>query len=178
MAKMDGCPISVRGIWDISSAAAEFFEKRKAGPRTERGVTVLNRLAKYWLVLHQIATHSPPLRTLPAHNEADARRLLSAGCESRADFRAFFFLRKRVEFLGQFRPTDSHQSQPMRVMITPGSQSISEIRQNGRTAVGIGMLLNPCAQIRRGSSGAILPNERKASPAMDGNLESAKDFSG
>ena len=129
--------------------AAEFFEKRKTGPGTKRSVTALDRFAKYRLILHQVASHSPPLRTLAAHDEADARCLLSTRCESRADFRAFFFLRKRVEFLDQFGPTGSHQSQPMRVMIPPGPQCISEIRQNRRAAVGIGVLLNPCAQVRR-----------------------------
>src|SRR4029077_6821960 len=80
--------------------AAEFFEKREAGPRTERGVTIFNRLAKPRLMLHQLATHSPPLRTLPAQDEANTRRLFPARCESRTDLLAFFFLRKRVEFLG------------------------------------------------------------------------------
>ncbi len=71
------------------------------------------------------------------------------GCESRADFWAFFFLRKRVEFLDQFGPIRSDQSQSMRVMIPPDAQCISKIRQNGRTAIGIGVFLNPCAKIRR-----------------------------
>ena len=129
--------------------AAEFFEQREARPRTERSVTLFHRLAKHRLMLHQIATHSPPLRTLPAHDEADARRLLPARCESRADLWALFFLRERVEFLGEFGPTGSDQSQPMRMMIPPDAQGISEIRQNGRAAVGIGVFLNPRAQIRR-----------------------------
>src|SRR5260370_41680740 len=122
---------------------AEFFGKREAGPRTERGVTIFNRLAKHWLMLHQLATHSPPLRTLPAQDEANTRCLFSACCESRTDFLAFFFLRKRVEFLGQFRPTVSHKRKPVRVMITPGSQGLGGARQNGRATVGIGMPLTP-----------------------------------
>ena len=66
-----------------------------------------------------------------------------------ADLLAFLFLRKRIEFLGQFRPTGRDECEPMRVMIPPDAQCVSKIRQNGRAAVGIGMLLNPCAQIRR-----------------------------
>src|SRR6476659_6208652 len=131
--------------------AAEFFEKREAGPRTERGVTIFNRLAKHRLMLHQLATHSPPLRTLSAQDEANTWRLFPARCESRPDLLAFFFLRKGVEFRGQFRPTVSHKSKPVRVMITSDSQGIGEIRQNGRATVGIGMLLNPRAQIGRRS---------------------------
>ena len=89
--------------------AAEFFEEREARPGTERSVTLFNRLAKDRLMLHQIATHSPPLRALPAHDETDARRLLAAGSESRADLRALLFLRERVEFLGAGRPNSKRR---------------------------------------------------------------------
>ena len=55
----------------------------------------------------------------------------------------------------------------MRVMIPPDAEGISEIRQNGRTAIGVGVFLDPRAQIRRRSLAAIFPNARTASPATD-----------
>ena len=54
-------------------------------------------------------------------------------------FGAIFFLRERVEFLGQFGPIRSDESQSMRVMVPPNSERISKIRQNGRIAIGIGV---------------------------------------
>ena len=55
----------------------------------------------------------------------------------------------------------------MRVMIPPDAERVSEIRQNGRAAVGIGVLLNPGAQDLRPKSEALLPNARRASRATD-----------
>src|SRR6188472_2091439 len=91
--------------------AAEFFEQREARPGRERSVTLFNRLTKHRLMLHQIATHSPPLRTLAAHDETNARLFLPARGERISDFWALFFLRERVELLSQFGPAGSDEGQ-------------------------------------------------------------------
>ena len=88
-------PLQTRGLL----GATEFFKQREFCPRAQRGVASLHRLAKDRLVLHQIATHSPPLRALPAHDETDARRFLAARGECRPDFRALLIARKHAEFL-------------------------------------------------------------------------------
>src|SRR5207237_9058811 len=70
----DHCVLETRGL----VGATEFFKQREFCPRPQRGVASLHRLAKDRLVLHQFATHAPPLWALAAHDEADARRLFAA----------------------------------------------------------------------------------------------------
>ena len=101
------------------------------GPRTKRGVTTFNCLSKHWLVLHQLAAHPPPLRTLTAHDEANTRWLFSASGKTRAALGRFLALRECIKRFRQFVPVTGDEGKPMRVVISSDSKSVSQIRKNG-----------------------------------------------
>ena len=96
---------------------------------------------------HQLAAHAPPLRTLAAHDETDARRLFAARCERRANFRALLLAGDGSSSCNQLRRRCGDDRQPVRMMIAPRAERVSEIRQSGEVPLALA-----CSSSQRSSS--------------------------
>src|SRR5438046_2864548 len=114
---------------------AEFFQKRKSCDALQGRVTALDHVAKDGLMLHQLATHGPPLRALPAHDKSNSRGSLPPRRERCLDLHAVFLDRERVEFLDQFRNGPGDEREAMGMVIAPMTEGVSEIRQHRRIAI-------------------------------------------
>ena len=133
---------------DVSSARPSSSRSEKLRPRTQRGVATLDRsrnTGSCCINSRPIPHHCGPwpLMMKPMRGACSGRAVKAVRI-----FGLSSFFANASSSSVEFRPIASDQSQPMRMMVPPGSQGVSEIRQNGRTAVGFGVFLHPCAQFR------------------------------
>src|SRR5271166_510028 len=117
--------------------AAQLFHQRKRPPRAHHCIATFDGFPEYGLVLKQVASHAPPLRTLPAHDESDARQMRSTWCEAHADLGILLALRVAVQLADHFSDRPRSERDPIRMMIAPGSEGIGKIRQDRRVAIRI-----------------------------------------
>src|ERR1700736_39243 len=115
--------------------AAQFLQEGKPCPWAHCGIALLDRPAEYRLVSHQFTSHTPPLWTLPAQYETDSRRLFPPRREGLSDPRNLPTCCVSIEFLNRLFGRACDQGKSVGVMIAPGAKGVSEIRQNGGTAI-------------------------------------------
>ncbi len=109
--------------------ARQFLEQRKTRERFHRFRAGFHRPAEDRLVPHQLAAHAPPLRALTAHDEDDASRFFQARGEGGAQLGARLSGGESAEFLRQLGDRTSRQREPVRVVIAPRAEHVSEIRE-------------------------------------------------
>src|SRR5258705_194579 len=80
--------------------------------------------------LHEFASHAPPLRTLAAHDEGDAGRVLAPWRESRPHLRGSLAQRVGSQFLNGLRGRACDNGETVLVVIASGPERVSEIRQH------------------------------------------------
>ena len=92
--------------------------------RLHGGGASFHGLAEDRLILHELAAHAPPLRTLPAHHESDAWRMCSTWREGHAHLIALLTRRVAIALLDHFSYRMRDEGEPIRVVIAPGPQRI------------------------------------------------------
>ena len=81
-------------------------------------------------MLHEFAPHTPPLRSLAAHDEGDAWWLLWSWRERAFDLRSGLTQRKGFQFLDYLGCGARDQGKAMLVMIAPGAKRVGQIGQH------------------------------------------------
>ena len=115
---------------------------------------------------HELASHGPPLRALPAHDERNPRRILRPRREGGLNLHAVFLDRERVEFLDELGNRAGDESETMRMMIAPVTERVSEIGQHRRIAVQINAVGQPRRQFHGASAKRIFrPGGKHYRPA-------------
>ena len=121
-----------------------------------RSVTLFEDPPENRFMLHQLAAHAPPLRSLSAHNESNARSGLRTRRERTTNLHAVLFDRESVELVNQIGYRLGDKRQAIRMMMAPRAKCVSEIRQQRRIAVEIQPFRELCSQLHRVSTERIL----------------------
>ncbi len=99
------------------------------------------------LVLHEFAAHAPPLRTLAAHHERDARSVLRARGERGARQLRILLERKFFQLRHGVRHRAGDEREPVRVMVPARAERVGQIGQQRRGAVEMLALGQPGGEL-------------------------------
>ena len=130
--------------------AGQFLEEREARVRCHGRGAAFHRFAEHRLGAYEFASHAPPLRTLSAHDETDARGMFRRRREGGLQLGARAILRESQQGVGQLTVGFRGAGQAVRMMVAPRAERVDEIRQQGRCAVGLQLRVDPSAEILRG----------------------------